>query len=167
MSLAFAGLFYAPASVTELAGAPFRERKQMAFDITKKRALETGDIALKDGDGSPMLDDNGNALSVTVHGPGSKVWQQATAETNRKRAERLRKSGGKMEAALDNAREDQIDFLCRVTISFNGWEYPCSDSGQQAMFRAAYSDDALGFIRDHVYSEVNDWSAFTQGSAKS
>jgi len=139
----------------------------MAFDITKKRALETGEIELKDGDGSPLVDDEGNQLSVTVHGPGSKVWQQATAETNRKRAERLRKSGGKMEAALDHARDDQIDFLCRVTISFNGWEYPTDKTCHDAMFRAAYSDNTLGFIRDHVYSEVNDWSAFTNGSAKS
>lgn len=139
----------------------------MAFDITKKRALETGDIALVNGDGSPMLDDEGNQLSVTVHGPGSKVWQQATAEMNRKRAERMRKNGGKVEAALDNALDDQIEFLCRVTISFNGWEYPTEQSGTAAMFRAAYTDDTLGFIRDHVYGEVNDWSAFTKGSAKS
>lgn len=140
----------------------------MAFDITKKRALETAQIELKGGDGAPLLDDEGNQLHVTVQGPASKVWQQATAEMNRKRAERLRKNGGRMEAALDNAREDQIDFLCRVTVSFDGWDYPVeAKAGPQAMFRAAYSDDAIGFIRDYVYSEVNDWSAFTKGSAKS
>ena len=62
----------------------------MAYDITKKRVTETGEITLKDADGSPLLDDDGNELTVTVHGPGSKVWQQASAEQNRKRAERMR-----------------------------------------------------------------------------
>ena len=140
----------------------------MSYDITKKRAAETAQIELKNGDGSPMFDDDGNPLCVTVCGPASKVWQQASNENNRKRAERLRKNGGKMEAALDKAREDAIDFLCRVTISFDGWEYPMEGkTSPQAMIRAAYEDDALGFIRDHVHSEVNDWAAFTKGSAKS
>jgi hypothetical protein len=35
------------------------------------------------------------------------------------------------------------------------------------MFRAAYSDDSIGFIRDHVFGEVRDWTAFTKGSATS
>lgn len=140
----------------------------MAFDITRKRASETGEIELKNGDGSPMIDDDGNPLSVTVHGPGSKVWQQASAEMNRKRAERLRKNGGKLEAALDNATEDQIEFLTRVTISFNGWEYPVEKGGApNAMFRACYADDTLGFIRDHLFAEVNDWAGFTSSSTKS
>ena len=136
----------------------------MAYDITCKRAVESGEIELKDGDGSPLYDDAGNALSVTVHSPASKQYQQAQAEQNRKRAERLRKSGGKMEAALDNAREDAIEFLCRVTIRLNNFDYPTA-KGADAI-RALYEDDALGFIRDHVYSESNDWAAFTRGSGK-
>lgn len=138
------------------------------FDITKKRALETAEIELVEGDGSPLYDDNGNRLSVTVHGPGSKVWQQANAEMNRRRTQRIEKNRGKITAALENAREDQVDFLCRVTISFNGWEYPSPDGKkwptQVAMFRAAYEDDTIGYIRDHVDSEARDWSAFTRGS---
>lgn len=140
----------------------------MAFDITKKRALETAEIELVEGDGSPLYDDNGNRLSVTVHGPGSKVWQQANAEMNRRRTARIEKNRGKITAALDNAREDQVDFLCRVTISFNGWEYPSPDGKkwptQEAMFRAAYEDETIGYIRDHVDAEVKDWSAFTPRS---
>lgn len=137
----------------------------MAYDITKKRVTETGEITIKDADGSPLLDDDGNELTVTVHGPGSKVWQQASAEQNRKRAERMRKNGGKIEAALDHASADQVDFLCRVTLRFNGLEYPVDKGGD--MIRAIYSDDTLGFIRDHVYAEVSDWGSFTnKGSVK-
>lgn len=135
----------------------------MAFDITQKRAVVTGDIELKGGDNSPLFDDKGNPLSVTVYSPASKQWEQATAEMNRKRAERMRKSGGKVEAALDNAKADQIEFLCRVTISLNNFEYPAKEGDP---IRALFEDDALGYIRDHVYNEVNDWSAFTRASGK-
>lgn len=135
------------------------------FDITKKRAVETADIELVNGDGSPMYDDEGNALSVTVHGPGSKLWQQADAERNRRRTARIEKNRGKISAALDHAREDEIDFLCAITVSFNGWEYPGEFRASADMFRAAYSDDTIGFIRDHVHKEATDWTVFTKGSA--
>jgi hypothetical protein len=136
------------------------------FDITKRRVSETGKIELKGPDGTPLKDDDGNVLSVTVHGPGSKVWQEASADLNRQRAARLRKAGGRIEGAMDSAVEDQVELLARVTISFNGWEYPDVGSGAD-MFRAAYGDPLLGFIRDQVLAEVNDWAAFTGGSAKS
>lgn len=147
----------------------------MSFDITKKRALATAQIELVNGDGSPLYGDNHTRLSVTVHGPGSKPWQQADAERNRKRTARIEKSRGKISAAMENAREDEVDFLVAITISFNGWDYPNPDrpdgaeghgwATQAQMFRAAYADDALGYIRDHVHKEANDWSVFTSGSA--
>jgi hypothetical protein len=137
----------------------------MSYDITKKRVAETGDIELKNPDGSPMLDDNGDTMSVTVHSPGSKVWQQAEAEKNRVQAKRMRDNGGKVEAVFDHARTSAIEFLTRITISFNGWTYPVAD-GENA-FRAAYSDDLLGYIRDQVFEKSRDWASFTKGSAKS
>jgi hypothetical protein len=136
------------------------------FDITKKRALETAKIPLVNGDGSPMYDEAGNELSVTVHGPGSKLWQQADAERSRRRTARMEKRG-KISAALDHAREDEVDFLCAITVSFNGWEYPGEFKTSGDMHRAAYDDDSIGFIRDHVHKEATDWSVFTKGSATS
>lgn len=137
------------------------------FDITKKRALETAQIDLVNGDGSPLLDDKGNQLSITVHGPASKVWQAANADRNRKRAERLRKNQGRMESAVDHAREDAVDFLVRITVSLNGFTYPAQGKAEQDVIRALYEDDTLGFIRDHVHGEATDWTPFTKGSAKS
>jgi len=137
------------------------------FDITKVRALETAQIDLVKGDGSPLYDDEGNVLSVTVHGPGSKLWQQADAERNRRRTVRIEKNRGKISAALENAREDEIDFLTAVTASFNGWSYPGEFASPRDMFRAAYADDTIGYIRDHVHKEAVDWSVFTRGSATS
>lgn len=141
------------------------------FDITQRRATETGVIDLVTGDGSPLTDEKGNVLSVTVHGPGSKVWQAADAERNRRRTARIEKNRGKLTAALDKAKEDEVDFLTAITVSFNGWEYPAPQeqpwAGQKDMFRAAYADDTIGYIRDHVHREATDWSVFTKGSATS
>lgn len=141
----------------------------MAFDITKRRALDTAVIDLKNGDGTPLTDDEGKVLSVTVHGPGSSVWREANASINRARAARLQKAGGNMAGALDQDAhlQEQVTLLSRVTVSFNGWVYPGEFAHKQDMFAAAYGDPALGFIRDHVLSEVNDWAAFTPSSAKS
>lgn len=139
----------------------------MPFDITQKRAVETADIKLKNGDGSIMLDAEGNPLSVTVCGPASKTWSAANAELNRKRAKKLQDGGGKIAAALEDATAEQINFLCAVTVGFKGdIEHPdAKNKGDLA--RAIYSDESLGFIRDQVFAEANSWEAFTGGSATS
>jgi len=137
----------------------------VTFNISKKRVPATGDIVLKDADGSTMKSDKGEVLSVTCYSPASKQWQQASAEMNRKRAERMRKQGGKIEAALESSKEDQVDFLSRITTKQNNFTY--GDKSTEDPIREMYNDDGLGFVRDHVFAEVNDWSAFTKGSANS
>ncbi len=141
----------------------------MTFDIKRHRAAATAPIELVNGEGAPLTDDEGNVLSITVHGPGSKIWQQTDAEIRRRVVARVEKNRGKTAAALDGQREDQIYFLGRITVSLNGWNYPHPDGEQWAssedMFRALYSDDELGYIRDHVYAESRDWGNFTKGSA--
>lgn len=139
----------------------------MSFDITRKRVAETAKIDLTDGEGSPLLDDDGNRLSVTLCGPGSKTWQQADAERSRRRASRAEKNPRKISSSIaENAREDEIDFLIAITVSFNGWTYPGEYPSQRDMFRAAYSDDGIGYIRDQVSKEGHDWAAFQGNSSK-
>ena len=140
----------------------------MTFDITRKRVADTAKIDLTDGDGAPLLDDDNNRLSVTLCGPGSKTWQQADAERSRKQASRAEKNPRKIASTIiDHRREDEIDFLTSITVSFNGWEYPHphkDDGGAwpspRDMIKAAYSDDGIGFIRDQLSAAGNDWSAF-------
>lgn len=135
------------------------------FDITKKRAAETAVIELTDGDGAPLLDDNGLRLTVTICGPASKTWRQADAEKSRKQAVRAEKNPRKMATAIADHREaDNLEFLVAITVSFNGWSIPGEFASTKDMFRAAYSDDGIGYIRDQLLSEGNDWSAFSQKS---
>jgi hypothetical protein len=139
----------------------------MTFDITRKRVAETAKIELTDGDGAPLLDDEGTRLTVTLCGPGSKTWQQADAERSRRQASRAEKNPRKIASAIaDHRRDDEIDFLVAITVSFNGWTYPGEYPSQRDMFKAAYSDDSIGYIRDQLSKEGNDWSAFAQGNSK-
>lgn len=148
----------------------------MAFDITKRRAAETAQIELEDGAGGPLLDDDGNRMKATICGPGSKVWQRADADRNRKRTARIEKSRGRIGAAIDKGKEDETEFLVAITISFDGWDYPAPkpDEWKEGdpdpawpskadMFRAAYNDDSIGYIRDQLHKEGSSWEAFTKG----
>ena len=139
----------------------------MAFDITRKRAAETAVIELTDGDGAPLLDDDGKRLTVTLCGPGSKTWQQADAERSRKMSVRAEKNPRKIASAIsDHRKDDEIEFLIAITVSFNGWTYPGDYTSNRDMFKAAYSDDGIGYIRDQLSKEGNDWSAFSQTTPK-
>lgn len=148
----------------------------MGFDITKRSAAETAQIELENGAGAPLLDDEGNRLKATICGPGSKQWQQADAERNRKRTSRIEKGRGKLTAAMEAGKEDETEFLVAITVSFDGWEYPAPkpDNWQEGdeepkwptkaeMFRAAYNDDTIGYIRDQLHKEGSSWEAFTKG----
>lgn len=131
------------------------------FDITKTRVAETAPIPLVDADGGPLNDEQGNRLYVTLCGPGSKTWQQADAERNRRQAIRAEKNPRKIASAIaDHRKDDEIDFLTAITVSFDGWDYPGEFATTRDKFKAAYSDDEIGFIRDHLSKEGNDWGAF-------
>ena len=143
------------------------------FDITKRRALQTAEIPLNNGDGSPLMDDGENALpqengdkvltrlSATLCGPASKTWQQADAERNRSQLAAAEKSPRKVAAAIAaNKRDDDNKFLASITVSFNGWEYPHPEkatggtwASQREMFAACYADGGYAFIRDQLLKE--------------
>lgn len=143
----------------------------MAFDITRKRVNETANIELDEADGSPMVDDAGNRLSVTVCGPGSKTWRQADAEITRRQSVRAEKNPRKIASAIAEHRfDDDTYFLAAITVSFNGWEYPHPEGGQwptkREMFAALYADYTLGHIRDKVKAETDGYGAFAGNVSK-
>ncbi len=137
------------------------------FDITKLAATDTSTVELVGGDDAPLHDDKGKRLSVTVYGPGSKPYSKAQARRNNKLVARLKKKG-KEDMSAEEQADDNAEFLAACTVSFNGWEYPeAAKLGEFHHFKAAYSDPALGFIRDQVAEHINDWGNFTGGSSSS
>ena len=134
----------------------------MTFDISSLSVKDTATIVLENVDGEPLTNNEGEELSVTVYGPGSKAFQKAQGVRNRAILEHVRKGGKKMRD--DEQRELDADFLASCTVSFNGFGY--KDLTGIEMFRQAYLDPSIGFISEQVNKSINDWALFTKGSDK-
>lgn len=132
------------------------------FDISKLAVKETSTIELESPDGEALTNDAGDAMSITVYGPGSKQYQKAQGVRNRAILEHVRKGGKKMKD--DDQRELDAEFLASCTASFNGFGY--KDLTGYEMFKGAYLDPAIGFIAEQVNKAIGDWANFTKGSEK-
>lgn len=135
----------------------------MALNILSKRVAEVSDLPVKNADGSPLVDEQGNPVTATVFGPGTKIWQVADASKRRKQIRKGREANGKYEAALDTEDEDDIEFLCAITKRFNNLEYPGVE-GDKATVEAVYNEPLLGFIRDHMRVDTKNWENFMKAS---
>ena len=140
----------------------------MPIDLSKKRVPPMGFIPLKERDGTPMTQENGDPCLARMHTPSSKIWQNANARRRRKALQRVREMGGRLEAGQETP-EDIAEFLTEVTEEFIGVEVPLpeGESGTKAMVKAILSEPELGFIRDYLDDKSSDWGSFTFGSATS
>lgn len=132
--------------------------KSTTFDISNLAVNATAIIELDNPDGEPLVNAEGDTLSVTVYGPGSKAFQKAQGVKNRAILEYVRKGGKKMKD--EEQREMDAEFLASCTVSFNGFVY--KDLTGAEMFKAAYMDTAIGYIADQVSKAVGDWANFTK-----
>lgn len=132
------------------------------FDISTLAVNDTTIIELESPTGDPLTNDKGDALSVTVYGPGSKQFHRAQSVRNRAILEYVKKGGKKMKDG--EQRELDAEFLASCTVSFNGFTY--KDLTGYEMYKAAYLDTAIGFISEQVNKAIGDWANFTQGSSK-
>ena len=137
------------------------------FDITKLAATETSIVELVGGDDAPLYDDKGKRLTITVYGPGTKVYQRAQQRQQNQLMDKIKKRG-KMDQTAEEKLAEQADFLAACTVSFNGFSYPPADGLEgQDLFRKAYVDPSIGFIATQVAAHINDWANFTKSSAES
>jgi len=137
------------------------------FDITKLAATETSIVELVGGDDAPLYDDKGKRLSITVYGPGTRVYQRAQQRQQNQLMDKIKKRG-KMDQSAEEKLAEQADFLAACTVSFNGFTYPPADGLEgQDLFRKAYVDPSIGFIATQVAAHINDWANFTKSSAES
>lgn len=137
------------------------------FDITKLAATETSIVELVGGDDAPLYDDKGKRLTITVYGPGTKVYQRAQQRQQNQLMDKIKKRG-KMDQTAEEKLAEQADFLAACTVSFNGFSYPPADGLEgQDLFRKAYADPSIGFIAAQVVAHINDWANFTKSSAES
>ena len=118
----------------------------------KSLAIEpTGKMEVTDAAGEVQHQEDGvTPMTITVHSPGTKVYQKALHDFNAK------SKGGL--SALINGKDDKRDadadtrdlavFLAAVTISFDGFDYEGKTGNAQ--FRAAYEDLEIGHIAENL-----------------
>ena len=136
------------------------------YDITITAVLPTATLPLLNANDEPLLDDNKKPLSITLHGPGSAEFQRANARRQNRVVDRLKKKG-KADMTGEEQAANNADYYASLTVSFNGWDYPpAGNVSGPDLFKAAYSDPAIGFILDQVAEFVGDWANFTPKSAK-
>lgn len=137
----------------------------MSFDISILAAEETFDVELIDPKtGEPLIGESG-PLTVTVYGPGTKIFQAAKSAANNRAMARWRRKG-KADATPEEDVAAVANFLTPCTKSFNGFGYKDAQPGPE-MFRALYMDPKMGWLTDQVNREMGDWGNFTKASATS
>ena len=134
------------------------------FEITTLAAIDTFTLDLVNANDEPLLDSEGQSLSVTVYGPGSKTYAKAQAARTQRMMDRMAKKGKVKLNAEEQVREN-AEFLAACTASLNRWGYKGKADAEAIL--AAYSDPAIGFISDQVAKAMNDWANFTSSSSTS
>ena len=128
------------------------------FEITSLSAKDTFLLELQSGNDEALKDKDGNTLSVTIYGPGSKPYVKAQAARTQRMLDRMARKG-KVKLNAEEQAHESADFLAACTVSFNGWAYKGAADADAIL--AAYSDPSIGFIADQVSKAVGDWGNFT------
>jgi hypothetical protein len=129
------------------------------FDITKVAAQDQFILELNNANDTPLVDDQGTRLSVTLWGPGSKA-ARALRQRRIQQALHEQKRSGTVKLNAEDIERRQADDMAELTVSLNGWGY--EGANDQAAIRACYADPRLGFILDQVVKAQGDWANFTK-----
>lgn len=130
-------------------------------DIKKFAVQETGVLKLLSADQKPLMGDDGQAMTITMYGPGSKQYAKAQA-SNANRVLDQMKRGGK----LDQSAEEKAIFLASVTKEFSpNIEY--DGLAGEDLFKAVYGDPSIGFIAEQAAKFDGEWANFMKASPES
>lgn len=132
------------------------------MDLRSQAVNETAFFHVLDAADNPLFD-NGEPVTITMYGPGSKPYAKATAARNSRMMDKLRKKG-RAELSAEQAAAENAQFLADVTVSMEHIE---RDGLQgEALFKAIYSDIEIGFIAEQAMKFCAEWSNFLKPAPK-
>lgn len=134
------------------------------MDIRKHAVNETSTLHLRDANEELMHDEAGQAVTVTVYGPGSKAYARAQAAQSNRMVDRLKRKG-KADMSAEDAAKEKAEFLAACTQSMQRVDYDGLQGDE--LHRAVYADPTLGFVADQVHKHLTEWGNFSKGSPKS
>jgi len=133
------------------------------MDIKKFAVEETSTIALRSASDEPLTGEDGEPMTWTVYGPGSKQYARAQAAQQNRMIDKLKRKGKTEQTAEEKARE-QADFLagctkeCSSNIEYEGL-------AGEALHRAVLADTSIGFIAEQIGKHLGDWGNFSRPSS--
>ncbi len=135
------------------------------MDIRTFAVEETSTLELRGPNDEPLLGDDKKPMTVTVFGPGSKTYAKAQAARNNRMIDKLKKKG-KTDTSAEEAAREQAEFLAACTKEFSAnIEY--EQLKGEALFRAVYADNSIGFVAEQVGRHLGEWGNFSRACATS
>lgn len=131
------------------------------LNIRTRAVAERITFALLDADDSPLLQEDGSEVTVTVFGPGSKEFQKATQVKTDKLIAKMSSGRGTQKLTTEEASKAQAEFLASITFSI---DLAYDDLEGKEKLLAIYSDTSIGFIAEQVNKKVGDWGNFKKAS---
>lgn len=129
----------------------------------------TGTMPIRDAAGVPQFAEDGETpLTITMHSPGSRVYQRAKHAADQRNNERVMARMQGKAADKQSAEEkaaERAELLAACTISINGADLD-GETGHDA-FKKLYSDPELGHIADDADKFLGDRGNFKKVSSPS
>jgi len=132
-------------------------------DVRKFAVEETGTLELRDAGDEPMVGDDGKPMTITLYGPGSKPYARAQAAQQNRMIDKLKRKGKTEQSAEEKARE-QSEFLAGCTRDFSA-NIQYDGLQGEALFKAVYADNSIGFIAEQAGKFLQEWSSFKKPSS--
>lgn len=126
--------------------------------LTKSLAAkELSNIQLRHPASDELLfDENGKAVEVVMYGTSSKQYRQAITDMQNRSLKR-----GKKQQSAEVMRQEGIDLLVACSHEIVNLEMEDgSPINSPTTFKALYSDDSFGWIKDQVDAALGDISNF-------
>jgi intracellular sulfur oxidation DsrE/DsrF family protein len=129
------------------------------MEIKKLAVEETSTLHIRDSADELVYTEDGKPVEIVVYGPGSKAFAKAQSANANRMLAKLKKKGNVDQTAQEKA-EETAEFLAACTKEFINLEYDKLQG--EALFKAVYSDNTLGFIAEQVNKHISDWSNFSK-----
>ena len=126
-------------------------------DIGKVK--ETTDVELvHPATGETLLNDDGTAMTITVHGPYSSVYKSISHNQQNKRMMKAQRTGGKLNLTAEEMEASSLDLLVKCTEGWNVTLDKEPEEFSQDKVRQVYTEHP--WVREQVDAVFGDTRAF-------
>lgn len=134
------------------------------FDIKSLAVVDQADFKIRDASGNEVVDDAGNALSITFASPGTKKYLQAKYNFDEKKSGGFvaQMTGKSAKRTYQDDLADKAEFFANITLSFNNFQY--SDKAGFEGYKAFFADPTLYYIVADADKYLGDVGNFKPAS---